>query len=217
MSSTATTSSNFQAIFDAALSDYAKQTGIDLATHPFAQTLQNCDSADEIFDLLRDKANQFQAYREGNRKLISCLKPVVQILHTVAGILGEAATLVSPARFVFSECILLLYFQLPFQPTKAILVSVDVLLTVRIAFTSIKPRLYHHNIWVFQASMGVSSSYDALVDLFECVGNFLNRLSIYTKIPFSPSISGIITKIMAEVLSVLSLAMKQIKQGRLSE
>jgi hypothetical protein len=53
--------------------------------------------------------------------------------------------------------------------------------------------------------------------LFECIGNFLNRLRILTEIPFSPSMIGIITKIMAEVLSVLSLATKQIKQGRLSE
>ena len=63
----------------------------------------------------------------------------------------------------------------------------------------------------------MSTSYDALVDLFECVGNFLNRLRIYTEIPFSPSMSSIITKIMVEVLSVLSLATKQIKQGRLSK
>ena len=64
--------------------------------------------------------------------------------------------------------------------------------------------------------MGISASYDALVDLLECVGNFLNRLRIYTEITFSPSMSGIITKIMVEILSVLSLATKQIKQGRLS-
>ena len=62
----------------------------------------------------------------------------------------------------------------------------------------------------------MSASYDALVDLFECVGKFLNRLRIYTEIPFSPSMSAIVTKIMVEVLSVLSLATKQIKQGRLS-
>jgi fungal STAND N-terminal Goodbye domain len=97
MSSTAT-SSNFQSIFDAALADYAKQTGIDLATHPFAQTLQACDSADAVLVLLREKASQFQAYRDGNRKLINALKPVVGMLHTVASILGEAATLVSPAN-----------------------------------------------------------------------------------------------------------------------
>ena len=68
-----------------------------------------------------------------------------------------------------------------------------------------------------QTAIGVSASYDALVDLFECVGNFLNRLRIYTEIPFSPSMSDIIIKIMVEVLSVLSLATNQIKQGRFSK
>jgi hypothetical protein len=96
MSSIPTPSSSFQPIFSAALSEYAKQTGIDLATCPFAQTLQNCRSADNILDLLQDKAEQFHAYRNGNRKLISCLKPVVQVLHSFSGFLAEAASLVSP-------------------------------------------------------------------------------------------------------------------------
>ena len=135
MSSATNSSSNFQTIFDVALSDYAKQTDTDLATHPFSQTLQNCDSADKILDLLQDKANQFQAYRDGNRKLINHLKPVVQVLHTVSGILGEAATLVRAAnRLACLIASLQLCFQVPFQPAKAILVGVDVLLTVRVIF-----------------------------------------------------------------------------------
>jgi len=97
MSSTAN-SYNFQSIFDATLDDYARQTGIDLATHPSAQILQNCNSADAILDLLGDKARQFKAYRDGNRKLINCMKPIVQVLHTVSDILGEAATMVSLAN-----------------------------------------------------------------------------------------------------------------------
>jgi hypothetical protein len=95
MSSTTNASSNFQSILDAALSGYAEQTGIDLTTHPSAQTLQNCNCADAILDLLEDKAKQFQAYRDGNRNLINCLKPVVQVLHAVSGMLGEAAAMVS--------------------------------------------------------------------------------------------------------------------------
>jgi hypothetical protein len=95
MSSTMTASSSFQPIFGAALSDYAKKTGIDLATYPFAQTLQNCQSADAILSLLQDKAEHFRAYRDGNRKLINCLKPVVQILHTVSAVLAEATAPVS--------------------------------------------------------------------------------------------------------------------------
>ena len=70
---------------------------------------------------------------------------------------------------------------------------------------------------VCQAASGVTSSYDALLDLFECFGNFLKRLEIYTTIPPTPMMTDIIIKIMVELLSVLALATNQIKQGRFSE
>jgi hypothetical protein len=65
--------------------------------------------------------------------------------------------------------------------------------------------------------MSVSSSYDALVDLFESVGNFLKRLNIYAEIPLTDEMMEMLVKIMVEVLSVLALATKEIKQGRLSK
>jgi hypothetical protein len=70
------------------------------------------------------------------------------------------------------------------------------------------------HISVNQAASGVSKSYDALVDLFECVGDFLRRLRIYTEIPLTPLMTDIVVKILVEVLFVLALATKQIKQGR---
>jgi hypothetical protein len=175
MSSTVTPSCNFQSIFDAALADYLDQTGVDLTKNSFAEKLQTCQSADDILDLLQDKATQFKEYRNGNRSLINCLKPVVQVLHAFSGVLGGVA---SPV---------------PFQPTSVILSGIDILLGAAIA---------------------VGTSYDALVDLFECVANFLRRLHVYTEIPSTPTMSGILVRIMVEVLSVLALATKQIKQGR---
>jgi hypothetical protein len=68
-----------------------------------------------------------------------------------------------------------------------------------------------------QATIGVTASYDALVDLFECVANFLNRLRIYTGLPFNATMTSIVVKILVEVLSVLALATRQIKQGRFSK
>jgi hypothetical protein len=68
-----------------------------------------------------------------------------------------------------------------------------------------------------QAVKDVSASYDALVDLFESIGSFLNRLEIYTKIPLTEAMTDIVIKIMVEVLSTLALATKQLNQGRLSE
>jgi len=49
------------------------------------------------------------------------------------------------------------------------------------------------------------------------LGNFLKRLEIYTMIPPNPIMTEIIIKIMVELLSVLALASKQIKQGRFSK
>ena len=70
---------------------------------------------------------------------------------------------------------------------------------------------------VFQAASGVTSSYDALLNLFECLGNFLKRLEVYTTIPPIPMMVDLIIKIMVELLSVLALATEQIKQGRFSK
>jgi hypothetical protein len=103
----------------------------------------------------------------------------------------------------------------PFQPTKAIFVGVDVLLSVYIPhLLSFRSSYDAH---LHQAANGVSASYDALADLFECVSNFLRRFHIYTeKISLSETMSDIMVRIMAEVLSVLALATKQVKQGRFS-
>ena len=60
------------------------------------------------------------------------------------------------------------------------------------------------------------ASYDALVDIFECIENFLRRLKIYTEIPPTLAMNEMVIKIMVELISVLALATKQINQGRFS-
>ena len=87
---------SFQPILDVASADYAKQTGIDLVNHPSSDRLQACHSPDDVLKLLEEKANEFNDYREGNRKLIDCLKPVVTVIHALSGVLGEAVSSVSP-------------------------------------------------------------------------------------------------------------------------
>ncbi|KAH9017293.1 hypothetical protein EDB84DRAFT_1566888 [Lactarius hengduanensis] len=165
--------SNFQLILDA-LNEYAKETGIDLAKNAFFTSLQGSNSPDEILRLIQDKAKAFKEFREGNRKLINWLKPVVQVVHLFAGTLGEGIGTHVPAA-------------------KAIFAGVDVLIVT---------------------ASNVSEGYDALVDLFECIGNFLKRLRIYDGITPTPAMTDVIVKIMVEILSVLALATKNIKQGR---
>ena len=100
MSSTAVTSqatsstSNFQQFTDA-LADYAKITGIDLPTNPFAATLELSNSPDDVLQLLQGREKAFKEYREGNRRLINCLSPAVKVLQAFSGILGEVVSLVS--------------------------------------------------------------------------------------------------------------------------
>jgi hypothetical protein len=91
MSLTVTPSSRFQSIFDAALSDYAEQTGIDLARYPFANILQGNDSPDEILGFLQDRAKKFTDYREGNRKLMNYISPLAHVLYTLSARGGSAA------------------------------------------------------------------------------------------------------------------------------
>jgi hypothetical protein len=49
------------------------------------------------------------------------------------------------------------------------------------------------------------------------LASFLKRLEIYANIPPTPIMTDIIVKIIVELLSVLSLATKQIRQGRFSK
>jgi hypothetical protein len=79
------------------------------------------------------------------------------------------------------------------------------------------PSEYHRDIQVLQAVKDVSTSYDALVDLFASFENFLSRLGIYTGVPPTPALTNVLVKIIVELLSTLALATKQVKQGRLSE
>jgi len=77
------------------LADYAKQTGIDLTENPFAEKIELSNSPEAILELLQERENAFKEYREGSRRLITCLTPAVTVLHALSGILGEAVSLVS--------------------------------------------------------------------------------------------------------------------------
>jgi fungal STAND N-terminal Goodbye domain len=95
-SSTSSTS-NIQLITNA-LVDYEKITGIDLSSNPFASVIKQANSPEAILELLQEREKAFKDYREGNRRLISCLSPAVNVIQAFSGILGEAVSLVSDTR-----------------------------------------------------------------------------------------------------------------------
>lgn len=67
------------------------------------------------------------------------------------------------------------------------------------------------------SASGERTRYDVLIELFESFENFFKRLEIYTTIPPTPLMTELVVKIMVELLSVLALATKKIKEGRVSK
>jgi STAND-like protein len=92
--SSTSSNSNIQLITDA-LANYAKITGIDLSKDPFADALRQSNSPEAILQLFQEREKAFREYRDGNRRLINCLSPAVNVIQAFSGILGEAVSLVS--------------------------------------------------------------------------------------------------------------------------
>jgi hypothetical protein len=65
--------------------------------------------------------------------------------------------------------------------------------------------------------MNVRASQETLIDFFERIENFFQRLEIYTRMSPPPEMIDIIVKIMVEVLSFLGIATKEMKQSRTSK
>ena len=75
----------------------------------------------------------------------------------------------------------------------------------------------HCNASISQAAKDARASQDTLIDIFEHIEMLFRRLEIYSEVPPTLEMMDIAVRIMAEVLSILGIAMKEIKQGRMSE
>jgi hypothetical protein len=62
----------------------------------------------------------------------------------------------------------------------------------------------------------VDASQDILIDIFVRIESFFKRLESYTEVRPTDAMTDVIVKIMIEVLSILAIATKEIKQGRSS-
>ena len=61
------------------------------------------------------------------------------------------------------------------------------------------------------------ASYDTLANLFERVQFFLKRLNCYTGIPITTEMTELLGKIMAQVVLILGLSVKLMRERRISE
>jgi hypothetical protein len=68
-----------------------------------------------------------------------------------------------------------------------------------------------------QTAKDIQKSHDTLVDIFERVEGFFRRLEIYTEMAPTTKMMDTIIQIMVEVFTILGIATKEIKQGKISE
>jgi len=91
----ATSSSNYQSIFDNALKSYKKRTGKDLASDPLLRRLETCHSPDDVLVILRGLILECDQSRSSNSKLTKWLNPTVNVLYTLSTTIGGGVGLVS--------------------------------------------------------------------------------------------------------------------------
>jgi hypothetical protein len=70
---------------------------------------------------------------------------------------------------------------------------------------------------VYQAARDVGASNNALVDIFTRIECFFGRLEIYTRVPQTDAMKELIVQIMAQILEVLGVSTKWLKQRSASE
>ena len=95
-----TPSSEFEALFNEALTKYTKKTGDNLRDHPLASKIDSCDTIESFLAIFQEQAHEFEEYRNGDSKLIEWLRPVVDglLVLSKSGAVKTAADLVSPHK-----------------------------------------------------------------------------------------------------------------------
>ena len=91
----ASSKSSFQAIFQAALKFYRKQTKQDLLTHTLATQLQSCESTTAILAILQDQVREFEKNSDGDERLTKWLGPTVNVINAFSAAVSGGVSLVS--------------------------------------------------------------------------------------------------------------------------
>ena len=103
-----------------------------------------------------------------------------------------------------------------FPPSQIIFSAISVLLVVCHNINTLCVVHSHRNNYA-QAARDTAASRDELIELFDRMESFFVRLKTYTEVTPTAEISNAMGKIMAEVLSMLAIATKEMRQGRKSE
>ena len=78
-------SSTLRVLFQTALDDYEKQTGIELSKYPLAERLQDCNSVEAVTAILCEEAQDLNKLQEKD-KVLKPLKKVLTVLHIISSV-----------------------------------------------------------------------------------------------------------------------------------
>jgi hypothetical protein len=206
-------SSKFQPIINNALKAYQKRTKKDLLVHPLASQLQACDSSSDIIALLQQQVRGLDQSRNDDNRWTKWLDPTINVIFAFSATLGADVGMVCPRAFVCLRSVPLDLFGRDYH------LRPSSLLGSVFSFQCVSSNNLACVIesYISQAAKDVRASQDTLLDIFGRIEMFFQRLETYTGVPPTAEMMDIIIQIMVAVLSILGIAMKEIKQCRISE
>jgi hypothetical protein len=216
VNATPSSSSNFQLIFETALKAYEKKTKRDLLAHPLASKLQTCNSLGSILAVLQGQVDDIDQARKTDERLTKWLGPMVNVLLAFSGTLSEGVSLVRLNVILFwdhafdSDSDDAGFLTRESDLRRCWCPPPGLYLSRRLFATGPDTEAP-------QAAKDVIAAQDALIDIFERIEYFFKRLETYIEVRPSAAMTDIIVAIMVEILNVMAIATKEIKQGRTSE
>ena len=127
---TSSSSSRFQAIFEAALKSYQRQTKNDLLEHPLATQFQSCNSTDAVLAILQGQVQEFDKSRSGDTRLTKWLSPTINVLSAFSATISGGVSLACLDPLTYPK--LLTHILQVFSPANVIFTGIGVLLSVSI-------------------------------------------------------------------------------------
>ena len=213
--STSTSHSSFASIFNTALESYKCQTKKDLASHPLLPTLQSCDSPEAILTVLREQIPAFKQSQNSDDGLTKWVTPTVNVLYAFSATVGQGVGLVNIRIFFVKNFDSNICFFLGIPSNERNICGYW--RSPLGQSPSSYPCAASFNILHSQTAKDASASRDKLIELFSRIEHFFRRLEIYTDITPTTAMTDIIIEIMVEVLTILAIATKEVKRGRISE
>ncbi|KAF8259503.1 hypothetical protein EI94DRAFT_1813245 [Lactarius quietus] len=171
---------NFQQIFNEALEQYKKKTGKVITTQPLAEEINRCGFPDDVLTVLQGKANELNQSQSVDQRLTRWLTLTVNVLNALSVTVGPGVGTVSSIMQLHHANMFPNDKFRYFPPTKIIFSGINILLVVR--FLAPFRCVGYTDAISTKAARDTAASHEALIELFDRIENFFERLQTYTEI-----------------------------------